>query len=151
MTCLRLLYHLSSHSSWHRSRRNYTKGTIIPLLDFLLSVTNMSISLLVAGIIGGLVLAAKVFRVFRLMYGKTPKIGDVIRILLPGNSDGRLQPLYPGLGAQERYDCRFPYRCSPTGSRYYRQWIQCRLRIVSHCLQITTPVICHELWETTWG
>jgi len=41
----------------------------------------LSIGLLIAGIIGGLVLAAKAFRVFLLMYGKTPKIGEVIRTL----------------------------------------------------------------------
>ena len=41
----------------------------------------LSISLLIAGIIGGMVLAAKVFSVFLLMYGKTPKIGEIIRSL----------------------------------------------------------------------
>ncbi len=41
----------------------------------------LSISLLIAGIIGGLLLAAKVFRVFLLMYGKTPKLGEIIRLL----------------------------------------------------------------------
>ena len=41
----------------------------------------LSISLLIMGIIGGLWLAAKAFRVFLLMYGKTPKLGEIIRLL----------------------------------------------------------------------
>jgi ABC-2 type transport system permease protein len=41
----------------------------------------LSISLLVAAIIGALVLAAKAFRVFLLMYGKTPRLGEIIRSL----------------------------------------------------------------------
>jgi len=41
----------------------------------------LSISLLVAAIIGALVLAAKAFRVFLLMYGKTPRLGEIIRRL----------------------------------------------------------------------
>ena len=41
----------------------------------------LSISLLVAAIIGALVLASKAFRVFLLMYGKTPRIGEIIRSL----------------------------------------------------------------------
>ena len=41
----------------------------------------LSISLLIMGIIGGLWLAAKAFRVFLLMYGKTPKLGEIIRSL----------------------------------------------------------------------
>ncbi len=41
----------------------------------------LSISLLIAGIIGGMVLAAKAFRVFLLMYGKTPKLGEILRLL----------------------------------------------------------------------
>jgi len=41
----------------------------------------LSIGLLVAAIIGALVLAAKAFRVFLLMYGKTPRIGEIIRSL----------------------------------------------------------------------
>jgi ABC-2 type transport system permease protein len=41
----------------------------------------LSISFLIAGIIGGLWLAAKAFRVFLLMYGKTPKLGEIIRLL----------------------------------------------------------------------
>ena len=36
---------------------------------------------LILGIIGGLWLAAKAFRVFLLMYGKTPKLGEIIRLL----------------------------------------------------------------------
>ncbi|HEX74831.1 MAG TPA: ABC transporter permease [Dehalococcoidia bacterium] len=41
----------------------------------------LSISVLIAGIIGGLVLAAKVFRTFVLMYGKRPRLGEIIRCL----------------------------------------------------------------------
>jgi len=41
----------------------------------------LSITLLVVAIIGSLVLAAKVFRTFLLMYGKTPRIGEIIRTL----------------------------------------------------------------------
>jgi ABC-2 type transport system permease protein len=41
----------------------------------------LSISILIAGIIGGLVLAAKVFRTFVLMYGKRPRLGEIIRCL----------------------------------------------------------------------
>ena len=40
-----------------------------------------SIALLVLGIVGGLWLAAKVFRVFLLMYGKTPGLKDMVRLL----------------------------------------------------------------------
>ena len=48
----------------------------IPVWELLLSI-----SLLIVGIIGGLWLAAKAFRVFLLMYGKTPKLGEIIRLL----------------------------------------------------------------------
>lgn len=41
----------------------------------------VSIGLLVASVVFGLVLAAKVFRVFALMYGKTPRLREVIRYL----------------------------------------------------------------------
>lgn len=41
----------------------------------------LSISLLIVGIIGSLMLAAKAFRVFLLMYGKTPKLGEIIHLL----------------------------------------------------------------------
>ena len=41
----------------------------------------LSISILIAGIIGGLVLAAKVFRTFVLMYGKRPRLGEIIKSL----------------------------------------------------------------------
>ncbi len=41
----------------------------------------LSISILIAGIIGGLVLVAKVFRTFLLMYGKRPGLGEIIRCL----------------------------------------------------------------------
>ena len=41
----------------------------------------LSISLLIFGIIGGLWLAAKAFRVFLLMYGKRPKLSDIIHLL----------------------------------------------------------------------
>ncbi|MFC1965586.1 ABC transporter permease [Chloroflexota bacterium] len=40
-----------------------------------------SIALLVAAIIGALLLAAKVFRTFLLMYGKRPRLGEIIRCL----------------------------------------------------------------------
>ena len=41
----------------------------------------LSIGLLVMAIIGALVLAAKVFRTFLLMYGKRPKLGEIIKCL----------------------------------------------------------------------
>jgi ABC-2 type transport system permease protein len=41
----------------------------------------LSISLLLAAIIGALVLASKAFRTFLLMYGKTPRLGEIIRSL----------------------------------------------------------------------
>ncbi|MEW6034902.1 MAG: ABC transporter permease [Chloroflexota bacterium] len=41
----------------------------------------VSICLLVLGIVGGLLLAAKMFRVFLLMYGKAPRLGQVLRLL----------------------------------------------------------------------
>ncbi len=41
----------------------------------------VSIILLIAGIIGGLWLAAKAFRAFLLMYGKAPRLGEIFRIL----------------------------------------------------------------------
>ena len=41
----------------------------------------VSIILLIVGIVGGLWLAAKAFRAFLLMYGKTPKMGEILRIL----------------------------------------------------------------------
>jgi len=41
----------------------------------------LSIALLVISIIGALVLAAKVFRTFLLMYGKRPKLGEIIKCL----------------------------------------------------------------------
>jgi ABC-2 type transport system permease protein len=40
-----------------------------------------SVCLLILSIIGGLWLAAKVFRIFLLMYGKTPKFVEVLRLL----------------------------------------------------------------------
>ena len=40
-----------------------------------------SIIILVLSIIGGLLLAAKTFRVFLLMYGKTPRPGEIVRLL----------------------------------------------------------------------
>jgi len=48
----------------------------IPVWELLLSI-----SFLILGIIGGLWLAAKAFRIFLLMYGKTPKLGEIIRLL----------------------------------------------------------------------
>ncbi len=41
----------------------------------------VSIIILVLSIIGGLLLAAKTFRVFLLMYGKTPRPGEIIRLI----------------------------------------------------------------------
>lgn len=41
----------------------------------------VSIILLIVGIVGGLWLAAKAFRAFLLMYGKTPKAGEILRML----------------------------------------------------------------------
>ena len=41
----------------------------------------VSIILLIAGIIGGLWLAAKSIRAFLLMYGKAPRLGEIFRIL----------------------------------------------------------------------
>jgi len=41
----------------------------------------LSISLLLAAIIGALVLVSKAFRTFLLMYGKTPRLGEIIRSL----------------------------------------------------------------------
>ena len=38
-------------------------------------------ALLVAAIFGSLWLAAKAFRTFLLMYGKTPKLGEIVRQL----------------------------------------------------------------------
>jgi ABC-2 type transport system permease protein len=40
-----------------------------------------SIGILILSILGGLWLAAKAFRVFLLMYGKTPKFGEILRLL----------------------------------------------------------------------
>ena len=41
----------------------------------------VSITLLVVSIIGSMVLAAKVFRTFLLMYGKRPRLGEIIKSL----------------------------------------------------------------------
>ena len=41
----------------------------------------LSMALLVAAIVGSLWLVAKVFRTFLLMYGKTPKLGEIIRLV----------------------------------------------------------------------
>ena len=51
----------------------------IPLWELL-----VSIGLMVVGIVGGIFLAAKAFRVFLLMYGKTPGLRDIIRYLREG-------------------------------------------------------------------
>ncbi len=79
-----------------RSNPDHIIGTIFTLIPFSapimvfmrLGVSEiptwelaLSISLLIAGIIGGLVLAAKVFRTFLLMYGKRPRLGEIIRCL----------------------------------------------------------------------
>jgi ABC-2 type transport system permease protein len=50
--------------------------TNIPAWELALSIT-----LLVVTIIGSLVLAAKVFRTFLLMYGKRPRLREIIRCL----------------------------------------------------------------------
>ena len=44
----------------------------------------ISIILLVIAIIGGLLLAAKVFRTYLLMYGKRPSLGEIMRSLGSG-------------------------------------------------------------------
>jgi ABC-2 type transport system permease protein len=41
----------------------------------------VSITVMVLSIVGGLLLASKVFRVYLLMYGKRPKLGEIIRSL----------------------------------------------------------------------
>jgi len=41
----------------------------------------LSICILILSIVGSLLLAAKTFRIFLLMYGKTPKLGTIIRLL----------------------------------------------------------------------
>ena len=41
----------------------------------------VSIGVLVLSIVGSLLLAAKIFRVFLLMHGKTPRLGDIFRLL----------------------------------------------------------------------
>ena len=41
----------------------------------------LSIFFLVIGILGGLWLAAKLFRVYLLMYGKAPKMDEIFRML----------------------------------------------------------------------
>jgi ABC-2 type transport system permease protein len=51
----------------------------IPLWELL-----VSIGLLIAGIVGGIFLAAKAFRVFLLMYGKTPSPREIVRYLREG-------------------------------------------------------------------
>jgi ABC-2 type transport system permease protein len=51
----------------------------IPLWELL-----VSIGLMIAGIVGGIFLAAKAFRVFLLMYGKTPGPREIIRYLREG-------------------------------------------------------------------
>jgi len=51
----------------------------IPLWELL-----VSIGLMIAGIVGGIFLAAKAFRVFLLMYGKTPGLRETIRYLREG-------------------------------------------------------------------
>ncbi len=51
----------------------------IPLWELL-----VSIGLMIAGIVGGIFIAAKAFRVFLLMYGKTPGPREIIRYLREG-------------------------------------------------------------------
>ncbi|AKG54337.1 membrane protein putative [Dehalogenimonas sp. WBC-2] len=50
--------------------------TDVPLWQIATSMT-----LMVATIVGFLYLSAKIFRTFLLMYGKTPKLGEIIRLL----------------------------------------------------------------------
>jgi ABC-2 type transport system permease protein len=40
-----------------------------------------SMALMILTIIGSKFLAGKIFRTFLLMYGKTPKLGEIIRML----------------------------------------------------------------------
>jgi ABC-2 type transport system permease protein len=40
-----------------------------------------SMALMILTIIGSIFLAGKIFRTFLLMYGKTPKLGEIIRML----------------------------------------------------------------------
>mgnify|MGYP001252693597 CR=1 FL=1 len=51
-------------------------STNIPVWELVVSVT-----LMVAAIFGSIWLSAKIFRTFLLMYGKTPKLGDILRSL----------------------------------------------------------------------
>jgi len=51
-------------------------STNIPAWELMLSVT-----LMVSAIIGAIWLSAKIFRTFLLMYGKTPKFGEILRSL----------------------------------------------------------------------
>jgi len=79
-----------------RDNVDHVIGTIFTMIPFSAPITvfirlgvseiptwelALSISLLIAGIIGGLVLAAKTFRTFLLMYGKTPKLREIISSL----------------------------------------------------------------------
>jgi ABC-2 type transport system permease protein len=79
-----------------RNDVDHVIGTILTMIPFSAPITvfirlgiseiptwelALSISLLIMGIIGGLWLAAKAFRVFLLMYGKTPKLGEIVRSL----------------------------------------------------------------------
>jgi len=41
----------------------------------------LSICILIISIIGALILAAKTFRIFLLMYGKTPKFKEIVHLL----------------------------------------------------------------------
>ena len=51
-------------------------STNIPAWELMLSV-----ALMVAAIIGAVWFSAKIFRTFLLMYGKTPKFGEILRSL----------------------------------------------------------------------
>ena len=51
------------------------------LTDIAIWELGLSITLLTVSVVGGLILAAKVFRIYLLMYGKRPGLGELIRSL----------------------------------------------------------------------
>lgn len=51
------------------------------LADIAVWELSLSIALLAVSVVGGLLLVAKVFRIYLLMYGKRPSLGEVIRSL----------------------------------------------------------------------
>ena len=58
-------------------------GLYRPTLELAIETASQSNAdpVMIAGIVGGIFLAAKAFRVFLLMYGKTPGLRDIIRYL----------------------------------------------------------------------